>query len=287
MELIEIMCFSAEYALFPVRHNEDKTNMELVSILRYKTSLPMDSPHLKVILLIYVYLYNLEPPTREYSIDTKTVLDQALRILQGMLDIATNSGWLSVSLRIATLLQMIIQGFFVSETSLNTLPHVEISDISCLQEVLDEDFHPEQYFILGNMKELHNNNSERLYSIFDSVLGATAANDIDKFLVNLPIITINLTTEDETTEVETDIDLMDNKMYSFAADSVVKFKFQLNRKGPNSLEVHSNRFPKQKEESWILFVGLPEEDQLLASKKVSFKTVKTTTVNLKMPSEKG
>lgn len=42
----------------------------------------MDSSHLKVILLIYAYLSDLEMPNQEYIVDAKTVFDQALRILQ-------------------------------------------------------------------------------------------------------------------------------------------------------------------------------------------------------------
>lgn len=41
-----------------------------------------DSPHLKVNLLLQMYLNDLELPNQEYTVDLKSVLDQALRILQ-------------------------------------------------------------------------------------------------------------------------------------------------------------------------------------------------------------
>lgn len=50
--------------------------------LQYKTTIPVDSSHLKVILLIYAYLSDIEMPNQEYIVDAKTVFDQALRILQ-------------------------------------------------------------------------------------------------------------------------------------------------------------------------------------------------------------
>lgn len=280
------MCFSAEYAIFPVRHNEDKTNQELASMLNYKTSIPMDSPHLKVILLIYSYLSNLDPPTREYMVDTKSVLDQALRILQGMLDIASNSGWLSVSLRIIHFLQMILQGHWLSESCLVMLPHVEKEDVITLHNALNKHYR-NIVFTLANLKKLYTDNTGKLKEIFAGVVGVTATKDIDQFLSGLPIISMNLTAEDESTNSQQIIDFIDGKMYSFTADSSVDFKFQLNRRGVNSLDVHSNRFTKQKDESWILVIGLPEEDVLLASRKLSFRKQKTVSVKLKMPTKKG
>lgn len=285
-DLIEIMCFSSEYAIFPVRHNEDKTNHELASMLEYRTTIPMDSPHLKVILLMYTYLSNLEPPTREYMVDTKSVLDQALRILQGMLDIATNSSWLSVSIKIILLLQMILQGFWITESCLAMLPHVKKDDVIALHDLLNKEF-SNCNFSLINLKLLYTQNVAKVRQIFTGVLGVTETREIEKFLSGLPIISLHLTAEEESTQSLQTIDLFSGKMYTFAADSFIEFKWQLNRRGLNSLEVHSNRFTKQKEESWVLVIGLPEEDVLLASKKLSFKKQKTVSVKLKMPSKKG
>lgn len=42
----------------------------------------LDSPHVKVYILLYMYLSDLELPNQEYIVDCKSVLDQALRILQ-------------------------------------------------------------------------------------------------------------------------------------------------------------------------------------------------------------
>lgn len=287
-DLIEIMCFSTEYSIFPVRHNEDKTNQELTSVLEYRTSIPMDSPHLKVILLIYAYLSDLEPPTREYMVDTKSVLDQALRILQGMLDIVTNNSWLSVSLKIILLLQMILQGFWITQSCLAMLPHVKKEDIPSLHNNLCNYIgNSHQYFTLANLKCKYTEMSGKFREIFASVVGATESRDIERFLSNLPFILISLTTVEESTETQQNIDLTNGKMYQFKADSIIEFKFQLNRIGSSSLEVHSNKFTKQKEESWVLIVGLPEEDLLLTSKKLSFKKQKTVNMKLKIPSKKG
>lgn len=59
------------------------TFRELVKILSFKMNgLMYDSPHLKVNLLLQMYINNMDLPNQEYIVDLKSVLDQALRILQ-------------------------------------------------------------------------------------------------------------------------------------------------------------------------------------------------------------
>ena len=47
---------------------------------------------------------------------------QAIRVLQAMLDIVSDEGWLSPAVRIILLLQMIVQARWINENSLLTLP---------------------------------------------------------------------------------------------------------------------------------------------------------------------
>lgn len=54
-----------------------------MKILNFNTNgLVYDSPHVKVSILLQMYLSDLELPNQEYIVDLKSVLDQALRILQ-------------------------------------------------------------------------------------------------------------------------------------------------------------------------------------------------------------
>jgi activating signal cointegrator complex subunit 3 len=45
----------------------------------------------------------------DYITDLKSILDQSIRIIQAMIDVCANSGWLSSALTCMHLLQMIIQ----------------------------------------------------------------------------------------------------------------------------------------------------------------------------------
>lgn len=55
-----------------------------------------------------------------------------------MIDVAASEGWLAVTLRITSLVQMCIQGRWVSDSSLLTLPHIEERHIHQLNEALSQ-----------------------------------------------------------------------------------------------------------------------------------------------------
>lgn len=108
----------------------------------------LDSPNTKTFLLLQAHFSRLPLPCADYLTDLKSVLDQAIRILQvrismskhkligintnddyfcckAMIDIVADRGWLGAALRIMQILQMIIQARWIDEPALLTLPHLE------------------------------------------------------------------------------------------------------------------------------------------------------------------
>lgn len=72
-----------EYTDLPVRHNEDHMNSELAKCLPLESNPhSFDSPHTKAYLLLQAHLSRAMLPCPDYDTDTKTVLDQALRVCQ-------------------------------------------------------------------------------------------------------------------------------------------------------------------------------------------------------------
>ena len=67
-----------------MRHNEDSMNRSLAELLPLPVSPPdsYDSPHTKTHLLLQAHFSHAPLPIADYATDTKSVLDQALRILQ-------------------------------------------------------------------------------------------------------------------------------------------------------------------------------------------------------------
>lgn len=81
--LLSILCNTSEYEDFPVRHNEEKVNAALAAEVPWAVdSRTFDSPHTKAHLLLQAHFSHLELPISDFVTDTKSVLDQAVRILQ-------------------------------------------------------------------------------------------------------------------------------------------------------------------------------------------------------------
>ncbi|XP_015759124.1 PREDICTED: activating signal cointegrator 1 complex subunit 3-like [Acropora digitifera] len=147
-DLIQILASTEEYSQLPVRHNEDIINGELAPSLPLEVDPhSYDSPHTKAHLLFQAHFSRLPLPSTDYLTDTNSVLDQAIRILQAMIDVSSSEGWLATSLRCMHLVQMVVQGRWLHDCTLLTLPCVDSGILSlfrlknraleCLPELLD------------------------------------------------------------------------------------------------------------------------------------------------------
>jgi hypothetical protein len=79
----QVLCDAKEYDELPVRHNEDLMNKELSKDCPIPLAdSMMDQPSTKAHLLLQCHFGHLQLPCSDYFTDTKSVLDQAIRILQ-------------------------------------------------------------------------------------------------------------------------------------------------------------------------------------------------------------
>lgn len=132
-DLLLLLSDASEYAELPVRHNEDKMNSSLASMLPLAVDpLTFDSPHTKTHLLLQAHFSRAALPIADYLTDTKSVLDQALRILQALVDFAASEGWLAVCLGAMQLVQMCVQARWASDSSLLLLPRLQESHLPLL-----------------------------------------------------------------------------------------------------------------------------------------------------------
>lgn len=82
-ELLKALCDCSEYQELPVRHNEEHLNEDLAKLCPMEVDkYTMDSPHTKANLLLQSHFCRNQLPCSDYYTDTKSVLDQAIRILQ-------------------------------------------------------------------------------------------------------------------------------------------------------------------------------------------------------------
>lgn len=98
---------------------------ELAKMCRLKVDpLTYDNPHTKTFLLMQAHFSHLPLPNTDFATDTKSVLDQSIRILQAMVDYVAENGWLAVTLRIQMLMQCVIQARWQDDHIALCLPHV-------------------------------------------------------------------------------------------------------------------------------------------------------------------
>ncbi|CAH8606538.1 unnamed protein product [Schistosoma haematobium] len=187
-DLLRILSSAHEYFLLPVRHNEDEMNKLLANELPLPPIGPMDSPHTKAHLLFQAHFSRIkELPIIDYRTDTQSILDQAIRILQAMLDVSAECGWLRTSLNCIILMQMITQGLWVEEyaSSILQLPKITSEhldyfrcdhnpNISSLPELID--------YVAGSPNLLD--------SMLQGHVESDVINSVKKAVRQLPIVEI-------------------------------------------------------------------------------------------------
>ena len=273
-ELLSVMCNTHEYSLFPVRHNEDKINMELCKFLDLKLNNSFDSPFVKVYILLQMYFGNVDLPNQEYTVDLKSVLDQALRILQAMIDVCTNNGWMSCTLKTVHLVQMIVQGRWIYEPDILTIHGITPPALPSLVKEFGRHHVLKSNHVqsLAGLKYASVNHDRILQEALTNVFGTRQAQDIKKQIVRVPWIEVNLSIVDVDSGRSRPIPLKDPEVASveLVPNTEYDFTLQFYRKGSEGNDVlHSPRFPKKKDEGWFVCVGT--DDELLGIKRSSVR----------------
>jgi len=122
-----VLCECPQYEEVPVRHNEDKLCAEWAEKLPIEIDLAQqayDSPHTKAFLLLQAHMWGVKVPIADFQTDMKSVLDQSIRIIQSMVDIAAYEAQLKSAMNMIMLLQCIHQATHPWRSSLRTLPHI-------------------------------------------------------------------------------------------------------------------------------------------------------------------
>jgi activating signal cointegrator complex subunit 3 len=268
-EILRILCDCAEYKEFPVRHNEEFQNRELEALLpipvmenkwdsKDKNAINFDSPHVKAFLLLQAHLSReIRLPSADYYTDTKTVLDQAVRILQAMIDFSVLKGYMDLTIVIISVVQSIKQALWPNESSFLTLPYIKKEDIEKLQ--------------------YHNSNVQLNY------IQHLSASDVDTVFAPLMITKSQLVEIKGVIAmlpfVEMKVTIPGAKMkegrWLLLAESSYKLDITIVKKYPSFVQkraispaIYSPRFPKPQREGWFLLLGVNSKDELLAMKRL-------------------
>ncbi|XP_055115760.2 activating signal cointegrator 1 complex subunit 3 isoform X3 [Symphalangus syndactylus] len=292
-ELLSILSDAEEYTDLPVRHNEDHMNSELAKCLPIESNPhSFDSPHTKAHLLLQAHLSRAMLPCPDYDTDTKTVLDQALRVCQAMLDVAANQGWLVTVLNITNLIQMVIQGRWLKDSSLLTLPNIENHHLHLFKKwkPIMKGPHARGRTSIECLPELIHacGGKDHVFSsMVESELHAAKTKQAWNFLSHLPVINVGISVKgswDDLVEGHNELSVStltadkrdDNKWIKLHADqeyvlqvSLQRVHFGFHKGKPESCAV-TPRFPKSKDEGWFLILGEVDKRELIALKRVGY-----------------
>ncbi|XP_022736597.1 DExH-box ATP-dependent RNA helicase DExH14 isoform X2 [Durio zibethinus] len=253
---LHILSGASEYDELPVRHNEEKHNEELSKRVRYVVDQNrLDDPHVKANLLFQAHFSQLDLPVSDYVTDLKSVLDQSIRIIQAMIDICANSGWLASSIACMHLLQMVMQGlWFDQDSALWMLP--------CMNNEL-----------AGSLSKRGISRVQQLFDLskatLQTVIGNFPASKLYQDLQLFPRLQIKLKLLKKGKESEKSLQL--------------NIRLEQTNLRRNASRAFAPRFPKLKDEAWWLILGNTSTAELYALKRVSFSGRLVT--HMELPSD--
>ncbi|XP_065574248.1 activating signal cointegrator 1 complex subunit 3-like [Artemia franciscana] len=279
LDLLKILSDVQEYAELPVRHNEDNQNAELAKLCPVEVNqYTFDSPHTKAHLLFQAHFSRLPLPISDYHTDTKSVLDQAIRILQAMLDVAADRGWLVSALRIQQLVQMVIQGRWIHDPSVLILPHLDRLHIPALKRICNTSHIPSLPELIVSV----DGKMDKLSKELSDDLGPAKLEEVFDALVSLPLLRLEVTLDG----IVPDTSCISNRPVKFSPSSLLdsdwlqvvcnqEYTVNINiSRLPTNYKKRSDRrhafapkFPKPKEEGWYFVLGSVEEKELWALKR--------------------
>uniref|UniRef100_A0AAR2KKX3 Activating signal cointegrator 1 complex subunit 3 n=1 Tax=Pygocentrus nattereri TaxID=42514 RepID=A0AAR2KKX3_PYGNA len=292
-ELLTILTDAEEYAELPVRHNEDQLNSELAQRLPLQVNPhSYDSAHTKTHLLLQAHFSRAQVPCSDYLTDTKTVLDNAIRICQAMLDVAANEGWLVSALSICNLVQMIVQARWLHDSSLLTLPHIEQQNLYLFRRWSSRGGqgggrgYQGPIEVLPELMAACEGREEIFTAMVREELQPQQISQAWIFLAHLPVVEVSLSVKgwwegcEEQTERALSTSITNIREQSswlpVHADQEYVLQVSLQRlnmgqqRRKQDTRAHAPRFPKPKDEGWFLVLGEVEKKELLAVKRVGY-----------------
>ncbi|XP_074028472.1 activating signal cointegrator 1 complex subunit obelus isoform X3 [Leptinotarsa decemlineata] len=288
-ELLELICQVEEYRLLPVRHNEDNINRDLVKELELRTSFAYDSPCLKTLLMIKCYLLDINLPNQEYVLDLKSVLDQVIRIIHAMMNLAAGRKWLNCTIKLVYFCQMLIQGQTLNTPNVMMLPYINFeiferlkAKLLNIQNVNVENLSIPLLRSLISDKSISN----KFDNILMDLLGSKASKEVLIMLKDLPILTIKTSVKNVTDNITVSCTNEQNFLsVKMSPGKQCIFEWSMFRDGSSKMNVCSKKFNKQKEEFWFLIFV---EEDTMSFRKFSFsKRTKKIGLPVQMPTRKG
>ena len=263
VRLMRILCNVHEYDELPVRHNEDLLNKDWENSLPVPANEPYkpgqipfggfpsfyayDNSHLKAFLLLQAHFSGIRTfPISDYAMDMISVLDQSVRVLQAMADLAADQGFLATTRGIVTLMQSVKQGLWPVR-NLDMLPgckDIELSIRGRKMKRVQELFGYSNADVRNAMKEA----------------GVSEVEAAMKVLSRLPDVKLRHRIEGVKFE--------DGK-YLLEKDAEYDIKVDIQRSNGAEKRAYCPRFPKPQSEGWWMLIAEEKDDEIHLMKRVN------------------
>lgn len=286
-KLLRLLSDASEFDELPVRHNEDIQNRELERHLPIPVSLrksspfdpeeimdKYDNPHVKTFLLFQAHLSRVSLlEYNDYETDKISVLDQSVRIIQAMIDVAVYQGYFRTTVGFINLLQCMKQALWKSDSNLMMLPYLKTEDIKKLKINGDK---------ITNIMELISIDNLQLRKMFETHtrLNINQISDILKIIKNLPVI-----------QLDADIEGMKHKegRWFLKPNQEYKVAISLAFIYGKHHTLHAPYYHKTQSAGWLLLLGDPSIDNLFALRRISGEgnLMSKSTLSFRSPSNLG
>ncbi|CAG9467191.1 unnamed protein product [Pedinophyceae sp. YPF-701] len=289
-EVLDALCAASEYDELPVRHNEDRHNMDLSDEVRFPIpARSADDPHAKASLLLQAHMGRIPLPISDYVTDSKAVLDNSIRILQAMIDYSADAGWLDTALSCMALVQSVVQARWLDDSSLTQLPLVTPREAAQLAQ--------RGFGVLPQLVEAvaatekDGKGGGAVEAALKDALGPKGARDVMGVCGRLPLVDVSVEVREHVGagEIEDEDGVPGDVSAAVAKAAAAKAGGSVAAVPAGEWEVcvalerawgksprnappraYTPRFPKVKDEGWWLVLGDAEGRELLAMRRVSF-----------------
>mmetsp|Transcript_16138 Transcript_16138/g.17948 ORF Transcript_16138/g.17948 Transcript_16138/m.17948 type:complete len:210 (-) Transcript_16138:40-669(-) len=182
-----------------------------------------------------------------------------------MVDISADNGWLWTTLNSINLMQMVMQGQWLTNSTLRQLPYV--TDNIALRLWNDNKINS-----LPLLLDMYQKNHARVSKIFNKHFRPKQVEKIMRVMSTMPVIDMNVRFNKRTVEPD--------------EECKIDIYFKRRSKRPTK-GIYAPKFPKIKEEAWWVVLGDTEDGELLALKRVAMQGNSRTSVIFDAPEDPG
>jgi pre-mRNA-splicing helicase BRR2 len=243
---LEVLCAATEFEHIQVRHREDYALKRLAKHLPLVIKNPgnYNEPHIKTNVLLQSH-FSRHELSAAVKADQRSIIPDASRLLQAMVDVISSEGWLLPALATMELSQMVTQGVWNTDSPLLQVPHVSKKTVEKLKKA--------GIHTVSDIMEMEDEDRDRILNLPESKM-----NQVALFCNAYP-------------DLEAKFEVSDAPSAGSRCVVTVTLSRDEDEDVVGVPKVMSARYPQVKAEGWWLVLGDPAKNLLMSIKRVAMK----------------